>query len=68
MQKESVKRTQELWKNEPNVKAWIEAISPPAKHIMAEGHVFAVDAEYQKAVESLSYILLGEEAKVSLEE
>lgn len=68
MQKDSARKTQKLWQNDPNAKAWIEAISNPAKHITAEGRVVAVDAEYQKAVESLSYILLGKEAKMSLEE
>ena len=60
MDKENVVKTQHMWKDYPNAKFWIDTISNPTAHmIIANNHVIGVDSDYQKAIESLQYILLG---------
>lgn len=67
MDKANVLKTQEMWKDYPNVEYWLKTISEPAKHmIIRENEIIAVDTDYERAVESLSYILLGEQKLVSL--
>lgn len=59
--------TQQMWKDYPNVKFWLETISEPAKHMtIRDNKIVDVDWDYAVAVESLSYILTGEQRDVSL--
>lgn len=62
MDKEHVIATRKMWKDYPNTQYWIDIISHPKEHIFADnnGEIFT-DTEYLKAVESLKYILVGEE-------
>ena len=65
MNKDNVAKIQEMWKDYPNVQKWIETISNPNKHIkMVKENTFFVDNDYVIAVESLSYLLTGNEIVV----
>ena len=67
MDKANVLRTQEIWKDYPNTEYWLKTISEPAKHmIIRDNEVVDVDADYKRSLESLSYILSGEQKRVSL--
>ena len=58
MDKQSVKTTQELWKDYPNTKNWIEALAHPEKHMIVNSDgSLTPDEDYRKAIESISYIL-----------
>lgn len=67
MDKAHVFYTQQMWKDYPNAKFWLETISEPAKHmVIRDNKIVSVDWDYAVAVESLSHILLGELKNVSL--
>jgi negative regulator of replication initiation len=58
MDKINVFKTQEMWKDYPNAKYWIETISNPAEHMHIEDNkIIFIDGDYYKAIESLTYIL-----------
>jgi hypothetical protein len=62
MNKENLIKTQEMWKDYPKAKQWIDTICNPSKHIIINNNeIISYDSEYVLAVESLSYILLGKE-------
>lgn len=60
MDKIAAEITQDLWKNNPNTKTWLEAIQNPGKHIKSDGNNLVVSSEYLSAIESISYILAGQ--------
>ena len=60
MDKLAAEITQDLWKNNPNTKTWLEAIQNPGKHIKSDGNNLVVSSEYLSAIESISYILAGQ--------
>lgn len=68
MNKAHVCYTQEMWKDYENTEFWLKTIAEPAKHmVIRDGKIVSVDWAYAVAVESLSYILTGEQKNVSLE-
>ena len=60
MDKIAAEITQDLWKNNPNTKNWLEAIQNPGKHITPDGDNLILSNEYLSAIESISYILAGQ--------
>ena len=60
MDKIAVEITQDLWKNNPNTKHWLEAIQNPGRHIKPEGNNLVLSSEYISAIESISFILAGQ--------
>lgn len=56
MEKFNVIKTQEMWKDYPNTKHWISVLKNPQKH----GLIGTPDSDYLKAIESIEYILLGD--------
>ena len=68
MNKAHVNCTQQMWKDYENTEFWLKTIAEPAKHMeIRDGKIVSVDWDYAVAVESLSYILTGEQKRVSLE-
>ena len=60
MDKGNVIKTQEMWKNYENTLFWLEAINNPEKHmIIRDNKVIGVDNDYKMSLESLNYILTG---------
>lgn len=67
MDKSNVLKTQEMWKDYPNVDYWLKTITEPQEHmVVADNKIIAVDSDYMRAVESLNYILTGKQKIVTL--
>lgn len=60
MEKIAAEITQDLWKNNPDTRAWLSAIQNPGMHIRPDGNNLILSAEYLKAIESISFILAGQ--------
>ena len=60
MDKIAAEITQDLWKNYPNTRKWLEAIQNPGRHIKPDGNKLILSSEYLSAIESISFILAGQ--------
>lgn len=60
MEKIAAEITQDLWKNNPDTKAWLSAIQNPGMHIRPDGNNLILSAEYLNAIAAISYILAGQ--------
>ncbi len=60
MDKTAAEITQDLWRNNPNTKNWLEAIQNPGKNIRPDGNNLILSQEYLSAIESISFILAGQ--------
>lgn len=62
MDKNNVIKTQEMWKDYENTSFWLDTINNPQKHmIIVNNKVVGVSHAYLMALESLNYILTGNE-------
>lgn len=60
MDKQNALKTQEMWKDYENTEFWLDTINNPQKHmIIRDNKVIGVSHEYYMALESLNYILTG---------
>ena len=60
MEKIAAEITQDLWKNNPDTRAWLNAIQNPGMHIRPDGNNLILSSEYIAAIESISFILAGQ--------
>lgn len=69
MDKNNAKATQDMWKDNPNVQAWLDTITHPLDHIEIVAELrnkdratiksCAFDGEYHRAIEGLAHLLGG---------
>lgn len=60
MDKQNVIMTQKMWKDYENTAFWLNTINNPQNHmIIKDNKVVGVSGDYLMALESLNYILTG---------
>lgn len=60
MDKQNVAMTQNMWKDYENTMFWLNTINNPQEHmIIKDNEVVDVSGDYKMALESLNYILTG---------